>query len=148
MIIVIKEMNKYLNYMFSPFYFSLAMFLESLVIILIFPKFWTFSYYSQYDLMVVVIIGVLNVLTQILLSVATKLENATVLAPLHYLEVITVLLTDLLFFEIKFSLLDIIGIIIVSVCILIPLIRKSLTVKHESENFSGSQEGLANKIHQ
>ena len=133
--------------MFSPFYLSLAMFLESFIFILIFPKFWTFSYYSQHDLMIAVIIGVLNMSTQILLSVATKLENATVLAPLHYLEVITVLLADLLFFDIKFSLPDMVGIFIVSVCILIPLIRKSLTFKPENENPNESQEGLANKIH-
>ena len=93
--------------------------------------------------MIVIIIGFLNVATQVLLSVAIKLENATIIAPLHYLEVVFVLIVDLLFFEVKFLVIDIAGIILISICILIPLIRKSLLAQKNHENSHKLEENMS-----
>jgi len=115
MIIVIKSMNKYLHYLFSPFYLSLGFIVDSVIILVIFPQFRNFRDYSQYELMIVVLIGISNVIVQVLLSIATKLENVTILAPLHYIEVLIVLLCDLVFFHVIFDIIDIIGMSVISI---------------------------------
>ena len=120
--------------------------IQSSLIILVFPQFNNFGDYTPHDFMVAVSVGVLNMTTQILLSLALKYEDATVLAPLHYMEVIVVLFADLVFFGTKFSLTDISGIVIVSVFILIPLIKKCLLREKEIESSIELQESLNQSV--
>ncbi|CAI2376172.1 unnamed protein product [Moneuplotes crassus] len=139
-VVLTKQMNKYLHFIFSPFYFSMALVIESAFMILIFPEFNNFGDYSNTDWLIAIMIGFSNAGTQILLSIATKYEDASVLAPLNYVEVIFVLLADVIFFYVSFTLLDIIGMTLISVCILIPLIRKSR--EHKKEVHSEIEESL------
>lgn len=72
--------------------------------------------------------GILNSADQNFKGLAFSYEDASVIAPLQYLQVLFLFVTDLVVFHYSFTFADIIGALIITICILAPDLQKTILV--------------------
>lgn len=119
--ILIRKMNMGLHYTLSPFYFGATTGFVALMLLIFYPNIYHFSSYTKFDVAMFLMSGCFNYIAQTSKSLALKYENASFIAPFGYLQVVALLVWDLLLFGYTFTVTDYIGVVLTSVCILLPV---------------------------
>jgi drug/metabolite transporter (DMT)-like permease len=78
----------------------------------------------MYDCSWFLLSGVFNYMGQTFKSLAFKYEDASVVAPFSYFQVIYLFICDLVVFNYSFSPTDLLGAGLISVCLLVPELSK------------------------
>mmetsp|Transcript_2988 Transcript_2988/g.2468 ORF Transcript_2988/g.2468 Transcript_2988/m.2468 type:complete len:126 (+) Transcript_2988:621-998(+) len=97
------------NYALSPFWFGITTFSEAILLLLIYPS------------VLFLISGVFNYFGQMIKSLAFKYEEASVIVPFQYFEVLFLFLSDLIIFQYTFSITDILGALMITFSLLTPI---------------------------
>ena len=123
--VCLRRVNKVLHPLHSPVFFAISTLTVCLVIMFfqpkLIPKVHTYTYFQMFLLFLGSQIGMIS---QFFRSSAHGYEKASRLAPYIYLQVVFGIIADLFVFHFKFTLLETLGIAIVSVCLLIPAFMK------------------------
>ena len=112
--------NKSMHYAISPFYFGITTYIEAILVLIILPSLYNFGSYTFYGVSLMLASGVANYVGQTFRSLALKYEDASVVAPFNYFQVIYLLLSDVFVFNYTFSSIEIAGGAIISVWLLGP----------------------------
>ncbi|CAI2372195.1 unnamed protein product [Moneuplotes crassus] len=106
------------------FYFGLGSLVQSIFIMIFLPGLLHLSEYSGYVLLCFIAISISFFGGQLALMSSTKYSDASKLAPISYSENILTILADVLVFHYHFVMTDIIGIVIITFCLAIPIVLK------------------------
>jgi len=112
--IIIRILNQHIHYALNPFWFGITAIFEALILILAVPSVYNFTYYTWTDSSLFLMSGVFNYAGQIMKSLAFKHEEASVVTPFQYLEVLYLAICDIVLFHYSFSFTDILGSIIIT----------------------------------
>ncbi|CAI2372359.1 unnamed protein product [Moneuplotes crassus] len=107
-----------------PFYIG-VMALGTTILVLIFCPSYIYLKYDFWDTFFLGLNGIGAICVQLFLTVAYKYGLASRLAICQYLENVFTLLADILIFSYAFTLTDILGIIVIVICISIPIVVHS-----------------------
>ena len=124
---MLRMANKHMHYAISPFYFGVTTYCEALILLMFIPSVYNFQHYTLYGVALMTLSGVANYIAQTLRSAALKFEDASVISPFSYLQVIYLFILDLLVFNYSFKSTEILGGIIITLCLLGPEIHAILT---------------------
>ncbi|CAI2366641.1 unnamed protein product [Moneuplotes crassus] len=116
-VVSMRHIAKNVNSTYSPFYFSVGLLINSVIFLMFFRDNFGFEYYNLEIMLLLGFSAVSNYFAQSLLSLASKYEKATVLAPFSYVTTCMILLIDLFLFHYKFKPIYFLGfgIILISV---------------------------------
>lgn len=109
-----------MHYAISPFYFGITTYVEALLVLICVPSVYNFGSYTAYGVGLMLASGVANYAGQTFRSIALKHEDASVVAPFNYLQVVYLLASDMFVFGYSFSTTEVVGGVIISVCLLGP----------------------------
>ena len=115
MTISTRVANKSIHYAISPFYFGITTYIEAILVLIFFPSLYNFGSYTFYGVSLMLASGVANYVGQTFRSIALKYEDASVVTPFNYFQVIYLLLSDVFVFNYTFSSIEIVGGVIISV---------------------------------
>lgn len=126
--ICVKLLNKDTHHSISPFYFSVTCLIVFWSLFLLKTDLFHVEHMSLMDILLMSISGILSYISISLRSLASEHEDASVLAPFTYLQILLSFLWDCFIFSSSssFSWADISGTILISVCVLTPMVRKTL----------------------
>jgi len=113
--ILLRIVNQHIHYTLSPFWFGVTTVSESLLVLLLVPSVYNFAHYTAYGVSLFMVSGVFNYMGQMLKSLALKYEEASVVTPFSYLQVLYLFVCDVVIFKYSFNSTDILGTIIISV---------------------------------
>ena len=122
--ILLRIINQHIHYAMSPFWFGITTLVESILILIFIPSLYNFSHYTMYDCSWFLISGVFNYMGQTLKSLAFKYEDASVVTPFGYFQVIYLFICDLVIFNYSFNTTDLLGAGLISVWLLVPELSK------------------------
>lgn len=118
--ICMKKVNQEIHYIFSPYYLNIASLLLIIPIYLIDSDLihlhWTYK-----NMGYLFFIGLFALAGQILLSVAYKYGNASTVSPLMYINCLFNIFIDLLYFNFPFYWTDVIGAVLITGCLSLPV---------------------------
>ena len=118
-------MNLYnINVLISPLCLGVGTCLQNLFLALFTTNLLHFELYTGTNLICLAIVAGTCVIGQFTMISANKYSAASKMAPISYSENVVTLLADALIFGYKFVLTDIVGILVIVVCIAIPVIQK------------------------
>ena len=126
--------NKHMHYAISPFYFGITTFCEAMLLLIVIPSVYNFDHYTIYGVTLLLISGVANYMGQTLRSLALKYEDASVVSPFNYLQVVYLFISDVLVFKYSFQANEILGGLIISTWLLVPELYKWVKSKQNLTN--------------
>ena len=127
--IIIRRTNQEVHYTLTPFYFSITTMTVAIMLLALYPSVYNFKYYRFIDVLLFVISGLFNYLTNLTKSIALAYGNASFVAPFNYLQVLLLLICDLTLFGYTFSLIDYIGVSLTFSCVSFPVFQKLVNSK-------------------
>mmetsp|Transcript_26229 Transcript_26229/g.23214 ORF Transcript_26229/g.23214 Transcript_26229/m.23214 type:complete len:206 (+) Transcript_26229:395-1012(+) len=110
-----KQITNHVNSVYSPFYFSIGIFLNAIVLLVFFRDFLNIQFYDSQVILLLGVSSLTNYAAQSLMSLASKYEKATVLAPMSYLTTSMILVVDIVIFQYEFMPLYFVGFVIILV---------------------------------
>lgn len=117
----------------SPFWFGITTLVEALLVLTFVPSMYHFGTYTMYDVVLFLISGVFNYMGQTLKSISLAYEDASVVTPFGYSQVLYLFVIDIVIFHYSFSLTDVSGALIITTCLMAPVIQR-LYVHWTSKN--------------
>ncbi|CAI2372988.1 unnamed protein product [Moneuplotes crassus] len=108
----------------SPLYFGLGTLLQNIFIMIFMPGLLHFEEYKGTNLICLGILFIGVVAGQFTFMASTKYTSASGLAPIAYSENIFTILADIVIFNYHFIFTDMIGIVIIALCLVIPIVQK------------------------
>ena len=130
--LTIRLMNKHIHYIMNPSWFAITLFVMSFLLVIFYPDIYNFNYYTPIDIMWFGVSGALHFIAQTVTSIAYKHEEATKIAPLSYTTGIILFMFDVVLFSYEFSITDIAGLLIATVCLMIPVLYKLKMMRSNS----------------
>ena len=107
--VFVKYFNKAHHSLVYPFYYSFALWCQTLIYLLFAPSLFHFSEYGIYDVSAFLLSGLLSVIGKQLWSYSYNLEEVSKLAPFLYLSNITSIVLDVTIFNLSLWFTDILG---------------------------------------
>lgn len=123
-VIAIRVLNQHVHYALSPFWFGVTTSIMSILVLIFIPSAYNFSHYTFYDISFFLVSGIFNYLGQTCKSLSLKYEDASFISPFLYFQVLYLFIWDLLIFNYSFTLMDIMGSLLITVCLLLPVFLK------------------------
>ena len=118
--VMIRRANKFVHDALSPFYFGILTYIEVMLLLVFIPSVYNFEHYTFFGVAMFLLSGIFNYTGQTLKSASLKFEDASVVSPFSYFQVVYLFIADILIFSYSFSSTDIIGVSIISVWLLGP----------------------------
>ncbi|CAI2374067.1 unnamed protein product [Moneuplotes crassus] len=117
--------NMNLPLIISPLYFGIATCFQTLLVFIFKRDLLNFELYDSVNLILLSLVGTTAVTGLITMNIANKYSLASKMAPISYLENVFTLLADILIFHYHFVSTDVVGMIIIVICLAAPMILKS-----------------------
>ena len=122
---VISVFLRFFNKIYSPmlyvFWYPMVLSGSAYIMYFINPKIFNVEYYTVYDIGVLFLSGVMNILYNLFMGYSLRYEDASKLAPFSYLGPVILLVFDIELFGYSFTLLDIAGALTVLTFLLLKL---------------------------
>lgn len=122
--VFVRYFNKEHNSLVYPFYYSFALWLQTVLYLILSPSVFHFSEYGIYDVSAFLLSGLLSVIGKQLWSYSYNLEEVSKLAPFLYLSNITSIVLDVTIFNLSICFTDIIGSLVI-------LVFLQLRIRHD-----------------
>jgi len=100
---------------YSTFYCSLGILANGMFFLIVFNRDIGIQFYDRISVIMLCVASVLNYISQYLMTIASKYEKATVLAPMSYLTTSMILVVDIVIFQYEFMPLYFVGFVIILV---------------------------------
>ena len=115
-----RSLAKYVHSVYSPFYFSVGMFLSAFILFFFFRSSLNFEHYDMTTIILFTVSWVVTYISQSVMSFASKYEKAAILTSLTYFNSWMLLLIDWFLFHYEFKFIYFIGFSIVILSVVIP----------------------------
>ena len=132
--ICMRKINTVVHYIFSPYYLAYCSFFVCVLAYIYDSNNLNPERYGMKEVSYWSLWGLLSLVGQLLLSAAYKYSNASTLSPIMYLNCISNIFTDLLYFKLDFYYTDLVGGTMTSGWVILPVLLLVFKNKqHSSE---------------
>ena len=129
-----RVLNQRIHYIISPYYLSISYFLIWVCVYVFDYLYINVQDYNGLDWIYLISAGTFALIGQLGLSLAVKFANASSVAPFTYVICLFNVFMDLFYFKFEFFIFDIIGSLLITVWIFVPVII--LATQHYSQRHS------------
>ena len=120
--ICIRKLYQSVHYLFSPYYLAIAGLILCIILYIFDDSLFNLDNWDFFDWLLIFGSSISAMIGQLLFSLAFKYSPASSAAPMIYPEWVFNMFTDILYFQLDFFFLDLVGAVLITIWLFLPVI--------------------------